>query len=306
MKKFLKNGLIFVFPLLLVLVPLEILLREVPNPYKYKYEWMQKNAPEVETLVLGSSHAFYGIRPEFLDGKAFSLANVAQEFQLDSFLINYWSDKYTHLKTVICPVSFFSWFDPGIEKGKESYRCRYYKIYMDCDLYSSISYNFELSHLSSCKYKFKKIFADNPKAGCDEFGWGNEQTLARKNKKAWKDGSDAAKTAKHHKRNIAENYRENYERMRNIALFCQNKGIRLILVTTPAWHDYFDKLDQEQLLKMYELTHKLQKEFNLPYLDYLKSPLFGEDDFFDADHLSDVGAEKFTKILNRDISMLKR
>jgi len=94
--------------------------------------------------------------------------------------------------------------------------------------------------------------------------------------------------------------------MRNIALFCQNKGIRLILVTTPAWHDYYDKLDQEQLLKMYELTHKLQKEFNLPYLDYLKSPLFGEDDFFDADHLSDVGAEKFTKILNRDISMLKR
>ena len=58
MKKFLKNGLIFVFPLLLVLVPLEILLREVPNPYKYKYEWMQKNAPEVETLVLGSHMPF--------------------------------------------------------------------------------------------------------------------------------------------------------------------------------------------------------------------------------------------------------
>jgi len=57
---------------------------------------------------------------------------------------------------------------------------------------------------------------------------------------------------------------------------------------------------------MYELTHKFVQENNLPYFDYLKDPRFKADDFYDSNHLSDVGAIKFTKILDKDIRSIER
>ena len=55
---------------------------------------------------------------------------------------------------------------------------------------------------------------------------------------------------------------------------------------------------------MYELINQIQKEFSVPYLDYMKDARFDSLDFADPQHLSDVGAEKFTKILNEDIKKL--
>ncbi len=110
MKKFLKYCLVFVLPFLMVAITAEYLLRQVPNPYQYKYEWMQQHAEDVEILILGSSHTFYGIRPEFLDGKAFSLANVSQGPKQNLYLLEYWADRYRNLKTVIFPISCSSWW----------------------------------------------------------------------------------------------------------------------------------------------------------------------------------------------------
>jgi hypothetical protein len=41
------------------------------------------------------------------------------------------------------------------------------------------------------------------------------------------------------------------------------------------------------------------------YVDYLKDHRFEANDFYDSNHLSDVGAIKFTKILDNDINSLK-
>jgi len=93
----------------------------------------------------------------------------------------------------------------------------------------------------------------------------------------------------------------NYNLLKEIAEFCQSWNIELILVTPPCWTSYNKKCDSKQLAKMYELTHKFQQEYHLTYLDYLKDPRFDADDFYDCNHLSDVGAIKFTKILIGDI-----
>ena len=56
---------------------------------------------------------------------------------------------------------------------------------------------------------------------------------------------------------------------------------------------------------MYELTYQFQKEFDIPYFDYLRDQRFCANDFYDSNHLSDIGAIKFTKILNDDINRIK-
>ncbi len=75
----------------------------------------------------------------------------------------------------------------------------------------------------------------------------------------------------------------------------------MVLVTTPCWSSYYDNLDSRQLAKMYELTYRFQQEYGIPYYDYMKDPRFEADDFYDSNHLTDKGAIKFTKILNKDI-----
>lgn len=306
MKKFLKHSFLFVLPLIIAAIPLEIMLRKVPNPYKYKYEWMQKNAEEVETIVLGSSHTFYGIRPEFLNGKAFSLANVSQDIPLDVYLLEYWASRYKHLKTVICPVSFFTWFSHGLEYGSEAYRCRYYKIYMDCHLYSdSPMYSFEFSDVRTAMGKVGKLLKKNADSEYDEYGWGTTYQLSKKDTMIWNDGTEAEAAVKRHTAKNWDYIEDNYAQLQHLARFCKTHDIQLIFVTTPCWNTYTDNLDEKQLTKTYELTHKLVSEFGLPYFDYLKDERFIPNDFYDSNHLSDVGAEKFTKILAEDIRQLK-
>lgn len=307
MNKFIKYSFCFALPLIIGFFSIEHLIRQVPNPYKYKYNWMQKNAENVETLIFGSSHTYFGIRPEYFTCKAFSLANPAQELKFDLFLLNYWSDRYKKLKTVICPISFFSFFWEGLENSSSSFRCRYYKIYMDCNLYSDFSmYNLELSNLATAQTKIDRLFIEDDAPGCNKYGWGTLYKLSIKNIKEWNDGTEAEAAIKRH---TAENWdyiEQNYSYLKDIAEFCRSRHIQLVLITTPCWHTYYDHLNKEQLSKMYSLTHKLVNQYKFLYLDYLKDKRFVAEDFYDSNHLSDIGAIKFTKILDHDIKAWKK
>ena len=277
----------------------------MPNPYKYKYEWMRENAKDVETIVLGSSHSFYGIRPEYLDGNAFNLANVSQDISHDLFLLNYWNGQYYSLKTVIFPVSYFTWFSKGLQYGTESYRCRYYKIYMDSNDYPTFSLNnLEIANFRTAKGKLIKLLRSEKDPGVDKYGWGNTYLLSRKNMIQWSDGSEAKAAILRHKAKSWDNIESNYLKLGELAELCSSHDVRLILITLPCWSSYTDGLDSVQLEKMYEITNRFKKEYHVPYLDYLKDSRFEADDFFDSNHLSDVGAIKFAKILNNDIKSL--
>lgn len=306
MKKFLTYCVLFVLPLIAALASLEYALRQVPNPYKYKYEWMQKNAENVEVLVLGSSHTFYGVQPEFLEGKAFNLANGSQGLTQDLFLLEYWANRYKNLKAVIYPISFSTWFvGRDLKDDIEAYRCRYYKIYMDYNLYPNLPfYSFELADYRTAKKKTTKLFSSKKDPEYDEYGWGSTYKLSKKKLNQWNDGTEAEAAVQRHTAKSWNYIDSNYARMKELANFCKSRNIQLILITTPCWHSYYDNLDKKQLAKMQELTNQFKKEFDIPYFNYLKDPRFEANDFFDSNHLSDIGATKFTKILNEDLKSI--
>ena len=54
--------------------------------------------------------------------------------------------------------------------------------------------------------------------------------------------------------------------------------------------------------EMVDFAMKLKQEYsNIIYLDYTDDYRFGDSDFWDSSHLSEVGAIKFSKILTEDI-----
>lgn len=55
----------------------EILIRKAPNPYSIKHHYMVNHGKDVEILLLGSSHIFFGVDPEEFDYPAFNLANIS-------------------------------------------------------------------------------------------------------------------------------------------------------------------------------------------------------------------------------------
>ena len=127
---------------------------------------------------------------------------------------------------------------------------------------------------------------------------------AKKNILIWNDGTEAEAAVKRHTAKSWDYIETNYNRFKEMAEFCKSHDIQMILITTPCWHSYYDNLNKEQLKKMYELTNRFKNEFDIPYFDYLEDPRFEADDFFDSNHLSDIGAIKFTKILDKDIDSL--
>lgn len=293
MKRFARYITIFVFPIIVICITIEICVRSFPNAYKYKYEWMQRNADSVETLVLGNSYTYYGIQPKYLEGKAFNLANPAQRFEHDLFLLKYWSDRYSKLKLVIMPVSSITMFS----RGQEPYRCRYYKMYMDCNLYpTSFYYNFEISEPKIALSRFYKcVWGTNVVDWfCDEYG--NEAFNNTLKKSYDWENTFKPKTAK------TWNYiSQNCFILEEIIKFCKKRNIQFVLITTPYWHTFYERLDEKQLNKMYSIIHDIQERYNIPYYNYHNDKRFTAADFFNNSHLSNVGEIKFTKILNKDI-----
>ena len=68
-------------------VVVEFLVRKIPNVYGYKFEEITKNDKHYKTLILGSSHSFFGINPDYLSDPSFNAANVSQDFKYDSYVL---------------------------------------------------------------------------------------------------------------------------------------------------------------------------------------------------------------------------
>ena len=299
-----KQFLIYIGSLLLSVVFFlgvgEYLARQAPNPYKYKEEWMQIHHSEVNTLVFGGSQCFYGIKPELLSGVSFNLANVSQGLEYDLYLLKRYESP--NLKTVIIPISYPTLFAEKLEDGSEWYRAIFYKIYMDYPDHSVFSkYNYEFSNYRTFIGKIQKYLLSSTDTGNDEWGWGNTYLLRNKNIKNWDSGEEARIAIQRHTYHDLSRAEVNNLTLIQLIKECKRRNINIVLITTPCWHTYNELLNKQQYYKMVEIINEVVKEYGITYIDYSSDNRFEENDFYDSNHLSDIGADKFSRILNEDL-----
>ena len=106
----------------------EVVLRNIPNDYIYKKKYLDVYSNEIETLVLGSSHSFYGVNPAFFFKNTFNASHISQSFDYDLEILEKYDGYLGELKTVVIPISYFSLFHK-LESGSESWRIKNYIIY---------------------------------------------------------------------------------------------------------------------------------------------------------------------------------
>lgn len=304
MKKLLTHISLFLIPILLVWVFAEVFYRTVPNNYTYKHEQISNNKDDIEVLVLGDSHTFFGINPEWLSKKAYNLANVSQTIYFDKLLLEKHINHLPKLKYLIVSVEYTT-LSQEDNTQEDIWRKYFYEAQMDLEVplirwYNPKKYSLALTRNFNKTWKsFVEYRKKGTLIGSDENGWGNTylstvdslemQYLATVVAKKHEDGST--------------DFILNTQRLQQMIELCKNNNIKVLLVNMPVVSDYISFLTTEKWEKIDSICNVLESENdNVTRLNLLKDKQFKLEDFQDADHLNAQGAKKCSLTLNQYIN----
>ena len=308
MKRFLKYFALFLAIVGVLLGCCEIVVRNTPNSYTLKNDWMTHHSSSVKTLITGNSHSYYGIKPDVVGDSVFNIANVSQGHEYDYFLLTKFESQLTNIKNLVVVVDESNIFDPPLEEGSEWFRGIYYKIYYGYDKHSDFSkYNFEISNFSRFTLKFQRVvenlFTGTNSPDCDSLGWGCIFTAP--------DHFDAAAMLEEAKFTVEAHKCEDWSRvdynvqyLNKIGEWCKRRNVNIIVITVPIWEKYVGMINPKQIAIMHDVINRFVSKYDAKYGDYMLDSRFAGRDFRDSDHLSDLGAEKFSRILKQDFPEL--
>lgn len=300
MKGYLKHFFVFLLPIVIVFIGMEFLLRNIPNSYQFKANFMQKNAQDIEVLILGNSHSFYAVNPEYLEDSAFNLSHVSQSLEVDLATLRAYLPEMKQLKKIVLRLSYDTLFEV-LSETDESWRYKDYRLYTDVDL------NYKISHYSevlsvSLKENIKRLnnfyVKNNDALNCNVYGWGNDASSVLSKDLL----STGPKVAKKHTAESNFFLSQNLKSLNDIIELCQQNSIEVILVTFPCYNSYTENLNEYQLKTTIETGENMDRVKNCTYLNFMNDDRFKAEHFFDADHLNDKGAKLFSEILNTQLS----
>ncbi len=309
MKRFILKVSFFLLPILVSAISMEVLLRNIPNDYLYKSEYLDEHSPEIETLILGSSHSYRGLNPEYFASNTFNAGYVTQTFNFDYEILKKYQGSFNNLKTIILPISYHSFY-AKLESGGpgESWRIKNYVIYCGMDTMGSFVDRFEVLAIHP-KVNVKRLgsyyIKGTQQLTCTKLGWGK-----RNDSKNGKDLVEAGKiTAKRHTRSniYSEKFNDifidNKLILDSIVKWCRKQNINILLLTLPAFETYRQNISPEQYDVTIEAANKFASEYNnCIYLNLFNDTSFIAKDFYDADHLSETGAKKLSKLIDKKIN----
>lgn len=304
MKKFIRNLLIFIIPLILIGVSAELLLRGIPNDYKLKREFLDRNSNNIQMLFLGSSHAYRGINPVFFHLNSFNAGYISQTLDYDFDILKKYDGSWSNLEIVVIPISYFSLF-VKLSDSTESWRVKNYNIYYKMATSKKISDYFEiLSNIFRVNYRriYSYYFQGKSNITGSKLGWGKiksgkKRNLIRTGKKA----------AKRHTVDTRKFFKENINLINSFLLFVKKRNLKLLFYTPPAFHTYVENLNTDQLnITTKFISDIANKHNNCYYINFLQDKAFTDLHFGNADHLNEIGAQVLSLKLDRFIKELRQ
>lgn len=303
MKRFVVNICLFLLPVVVFFCVLELGLRSVPNSYTYKMQWLDQHISKIKILSLGSSHGYYDINPIYFDQPAFNAAFPSQSLRYDDYILGKWIDRAESLEYVILPVSYFS-LCSHLEDRDEWWRVKNYCIYCGCPYHKDeLRYRTEIvgtniGNQINKLYQYWRFGKDA--VDCDSLGWGCFRYADRDGDLDDDTGRAIYHTMDMHK--AANTICENKAYIEHMIQLCNRYNVQLLIVTTPVYHSYYDNVDRAQydLMRTY-CDSVANVHAHVRYINLFKDSRFVDEDFFDSDHLDEIGAVKLSKILSNEL-----
>jgi hypothetical protein len=302
MQTFFRRIFFFFLPFLVGFLLLEIKLSQVPTYYSLKKDYFESQLSDIEILSTGSSFG-NSINPEFLSRKGFNLFNDAEDIYYDVKIVEKYLDRMPNLKLVIIPIAYWT-LEYRMEQSPWASREPFYWFLYSIPPQETIS----LVNPSFFSYTF--AYGWKEVAGYVENGFASKVTQ-KLHFSGWREvGKNSIIDSPEQQRNGREGVREDEFLLMNmnsiegnIGLLgsfiknCSSRHIKVLLITTPVYHYYYDHLDPNKYQVMQDALNQLATKYHITYLNFLKDPHFVAEDFYSVDHLIDRGAEKFTNLL---------
>jgi hypothetical protein len=308
MRKLWLKILLVIGPLVLCLLLFEIGLSRVENSYTFKKRLLRDQAPSIQVLVLGSSHAYYGINPEYFSLKGFNLANVSQPLRYDYELLKRYAPLCPDLKLVIMAISDFSLgynlADSG-EYWREFFYARTYRIpverlsmMFDARNYLLFALYGRKESFSYLKMRFKVSLTSNITESGSFAATPPDPAQAGQ---IFSDESARKEVVIHGSVYFERNVPANRRFLENAIRLCRDRGLTPVLLTTPVFQNYQHFLDPSVWLEVQGVVNDLCTQYGIAYHNFMSDPRFEAADFVDPDHLNSTGARKLSGIINDEI-----
>lgn len=307
MKRFFIYIISVLLPLLLFGGVLELITGIIPNSYSYKYNYVKTHGDRIEVLAIGHSQLYDGIKPKSFDLPSFNLCNSAQDYTDDYYLFRELLPYMPKLRVVIMPIGYDDVTtitnDSNLSLSDRS--CYYHKyMNLDYDGQVPVKYRFEcLDPLRASKKIFKYYILNSDIVGCDSLGRRSTHYLRNKKHKLGYEKFIERYTLKEFD---YKKLRLNKEKHLLLIIdMLKKKNISLLLVSPPFyWNCGFSDINVVQMRFIKDYIANLCKKYSVQYINMDnmdKDTTFTYDDFYDEAHLSELGAEKFTSVLNNCI-----
>lgn len=296
MSLFLRRLALFLLPMVLVAIGTEVYVRGIPNSYGIKQHALEQMGDSVETIILGNSHAYSGIRPELLPGTVLNLANVSQTVDLDRALLLRCVKGCPRLRNVVMVADNSNLFDRSMEETDEWFRITYYTLYMHRlgghnPFFSR--YGLELLHFPSLQGKVKK-WMQMRRPDCTPLGWDTDNGLEAKDLEHW-NTSLVTDALRRHTCRDWELAAHNAAIVKEIAHLCRQHELRLTLVSTPVSPAYAAGIPDNQQTFIEQVLQDCHNRYGARILDASRMQGYADDEYFDPDHLTHQGAALFTE-----------
>lgn len=314
MRKFLSQTGLFILPILICIVILEILLRAMPNSYKVKKNYLDHHADEIKTLILGSSHTYNGLNPEYFKEGTFNAANNAQFLDYDFELFNAYKDDLENLETIIIPISYFSLFGTQ-ENAFEPWRVKNYNIYYKLKINHSLAYNSEvLSNRfdHNIRRLIRYYIKGDSDSSSDTLGWNvrykNHDPADPNFEKDAERITSVQNAFKNYDMDLVMHYvNVNRDILNKFITWANQNNARILFVTLPTYESFNRHLDPKQMDFIAETMAEIQQESsNVFYYDLQFDTDFTMEDFEDSHHLNASGATKTSIKVNAFLEKLSR
>ncbi|MBO9204767.1 MULTISPECIES: hypothetical protein [Niastella] len=258
-----------------------------------KRQLFEQNKGSVQCLIAGTSHTLNGINPTLLPVKTLNLAEEGKPAELDMEIIEKNLDQLPHLKYVIFPIDYFSFYFTGKREDAAP------KLYHHWNLKDEFikSYFFKRYHVFTCGFLINEHCKD------DQY----DTIMGYRAEFADLSKADPNYRLKKYQRKIIDwntywidttSSRQIYNRLLNFISTLQQKQIKTILVTMPVCQPFYPYLDTNLVNKNKQLIDSLLHHTTATYINMQTYPSLAADSlFFDIDHLNDKGAVIATGII---------
>ena len=291
MKKFIKFFLLFVLPIFLGFVVLELLVRDSNSLYKEKWEGYISNAKSIEVLVLGNSQAMNAIDPREFELFTYNMAFAAQSFFFDKAITLKQIESMPNLKSVLISVDYHTFYYNHSEKRDIFYHY-YYDINYDNKRYflEDFSWTYALG--------FKQTIREHiPKSRTNSIRGFVSSDITKWNLLNTTDGQKRVEQLEsgfvNSKNGVASS-------LNDFIQILKTKDITPILITLPC-HSYFKKHLNKHIVKNNMLAINQICDFHkIDYWNFLDKE-YPDSLYHNVNHLNKYGAKKISKELNKII-----